>query len=92
MQATKQQEQPKLLHNVQLTNRNELFLTGIIEVISATENSIIAKTSFGPIVATGTGLKIKNLNNETHELLATGEINEIKYSKGKKGLIKKLFK
>lgn len=82
----------KLNHSITLTNQTGLNISGVIEVLSAQESHVLIKTSFGPLSIIGTELKIKNLLNETHELLMDGQVYEMKYTKAKKGFLKRLFK
>lgn len=79
-------------HCLSLTNRSNINLSGIIEVISATDKEVILKTTIGSLNILGNGLKIKNLNSETKELSLLGEAYEIKYNKSKKLMFSKIFK
>lgn len=79
-------------HTLSLKDRTELFITGILEVISATESLVNLKSSHGPITITGSKLKIKNLNAGSKELSIEGEVSEIKYNNGKKRFLEKCFK
>ena len=82
----KTSEQPiqPVPHSISLINREDLNISGVLEVLSATENSINIKSSYGLITITGTKLKIKNLNETSKEVQIQGQILEIKYNNGKK--------
>lgn len=92
MQSNNKPTTENISHSISLTNRQNITLTGVIEVVSATEAIVILKTTCGPLTITGSSLKIENLNNSTKELSLKGEATEIKYAKGKKSFLKKMFK
>lgn len=79
-------------HEIILTNRSSLKITGVVEVVSATANVIFAKTSAGDLTVTGENLKILNLNNQEKTLDTQGVVNEIKYNQKKKKILEKIFK
>ena len=81
-----------LPHEINLNNRTDLKITGIIEVISATNLQVFAKTSAGDLLVCGENLKILNLNNQDKTLEIQGIINEIKYTQKKKKFLEKVFK
>ena len=85
---------PKNEHKITLINRNEMALTGVIEVLSFTDTEISLKTSCGNLLLRGNSLNIGRLNTDTGELNVTGCITILKYSKGKDsaGLFEGLFK
>lgn len=91
IKASEQPIQP-VSHSISLINREDLSVSGVLEVLSATENSINIKSSYGPITITGTKLKIKNLNETSKEVQLQGHILEIKYNNGKKRFLEKCFK
>lgn len=78
-------------HMVTLKNKKDLFLSGILEVLSATESEINLKTTQGPLIIYGSKLKIKNLSEEQKELSVDGDIHEIKYN-SKKRFLEKCFR
>lgn len=81
-----------LNHNLELISRKKLHITGVNEVISATDKLISLKTECGPLSITGTDLKIINLFNVDKKVDVEGEINEIKYTEKKKKFFDKVFK
>lgn len=85
-------EQKLLPHHLELIDRKTLHITGILEVLNATESIINTKSSLGKLQITGSSLKIKNLSRETNEVDIEGEINEIKYNNTNKKIFQKLFK
>ena len=87
-------------HAVNLTRRENLMSTGIIDVISFDEEIIIAETELGMMIIKGINLHVNHLNLEKGELAIDGEVSSINYedtggyAKGKGGnsLFGKLFK
>lgn len=79
-------------HNLSLENRNKIVITGIIDVISATETQILAKSDFGPLSISGHDLKVTTLSIDNGVIEANGEINKIEYNKSKKSMFEKVFK
>lgn len=87
-------------HVINLTRRENLMSTGVIDVISFDEETIIAETELGMMIIKGINLHVNHLNLEKGELSINGEISSIHYedtvgySKGRGGssLFGKLFK
>jgi len=82
-------------HSVFLENREEMKITGVEEVDSYNENTVILSTIKGGINIKGQGLSINKLNLDDGSLLISGTINSLIYiSKGgePKNLMGKLFK
>lgn len=78
--------------SVEILNRNQIKLTGVIECVSATNTQIDVKTEGGPLAIYGYNLKVKNLATKEHVLEAEGEIVKLEYVKAKKGFFQKLIK
>lgn len=82
--------------NIILENRGNLTITGIEQVESFNDNTIILNSIKGGIVIKGNELNISNLNLERGNLNIEGTINSITYSNkdniGKNSLFGKMFK
>ena len=65
---------PKENHEISLKQRNQLTISGVIEVISATSSIVNIKSCAGLIIIGGENLKIQNLDNK-EKLLETIEPN-----------------
>ena len=63
-----------------LENRSRLCLTGVTDVDSFDETTVVAATGLGALTVSGADLKISTLNTETGELLIQGEINALIYT------------
>lgn len=83
-------------HNLILENRKNLVLTGVTDVDSFDENSILLYTELGELVIRGKKLHINVMNVETGDLSVEGDISALVYGdrdrKKKASLIGKLFK
>ena len=85
-------QEPLITHDIELKNRKDLHITGVLEVVSATSGLINLKTSAGLLIVGGSDLKIKNLLETEKKVDIEGLINEIKYNEKKKKLFEKVFK
>lgn len=81
-------------HSVSIKNREEMTLTGVCEVVSFTDSTVVLKTGLGELLIKGDCLNIGRLNTETGELFVCGTITLLRYSKLKKdgGMFEGLFK
>ena len=82
-------------HSLILKDRKEISLTGVTDVDSFDENSIVAYTDFGELTIGGNNLHISALNTETGELSIDGEISSMIYLDNRprsEGFFKKVFR
>lgn len=81
-------------HMVTIDNRKRMMLTGMVEVVSATDKIIVAKTADRQVNIFGSQLRVNKLNLEEGLLIIDGEINDLKYNSlsGGKPFFKRLFK
>lgn len=91
---TEEKKAAKVPHSLIVENRRSLTATGVSNVDSFDEQTIVAYTDLGELVIHGSQLKINKLNIETGELTLMGEIISMSYSDNKPvgGLISRLFK
>jgi len=85
----------KLLpHSVIMENRQILKVTGVSDVDSFDEQTVIAFTDMGELSVRGENIHISKLNVETGELSLEGNFYALSYSDGRKqdGFFSKLFK
>lgn len=71
-------------HNVIMENRKKLTLTGIKDVISFDDETIILDSAMGKMTVKGTGLHIINFNTSNGELTADGKIYAVVYTEDEK--------
>ncbi len=88
------EENIRLNHSIILEDRKKLMLTGIKNVLTFDEETIILDSSYGKLAIKGTGLHILNFNTETGDLSAEGRINALIYTTEEKngGFFSKLFR
>ena len=83
-------------HKVIMDKRERLAVTGLVDVISFDEDSIVSETEMGILIIRGNSLHINALNLEKGELEVDGEIESLSYedteSLKNKGLLRKIFK
>ncbi len=66
-------------HNLVLEDRKKLNLTGVTDVDSFDETTIIAYTDFGELTIGGTSLHICSLSIDEGELSVEGNITSLQY-------------
>ena len=81
-------------HIVTIENKKKIMLTGIIEVLSATDKTVVTKTRENTIHIIGESLRVSKLSLEEGVLIIEGLISNFKYleSIAGKGIIKRIFK
>ena len=76
-------ESSSVLHDVIIEKREKATMTGIRDVESFDEETILASSDCGDITVRGHGLKISRLSVESGDMVIEGEIDSVVYSKGK---------
>lgn len=85
-------------HEVKLSSRTRLEMTGIEDVSSFDEQGIILQSCMGGISIEGEGLKIETFSTGSGDLVITGKISGILYfgsssgEKEKSGFFSRLFR
>lgn len=74
----------KLPHKLQMNERRELTMTGVTEVVSFDEGSVVLQTSLGLLVVQGSGLQLKNLTLDGGQVAITGTIAALSYQEPRK--------
>lgn len=84
------------LHNIILENRERLSVSGVEDVESFDEDSIILYSQLGVVMVKGANMRINKFNVDSGELVIEGDIDKIEYSdagpKQKGGLFSKMFR
>lgn len=91
MQQEKQRT--KIPHSVIMENRSSVSLTGVTEMGSFDEQSVVIYTDYGEIHLRGNKLHISKLSLDTNEVNIDGEIEALIYTQNKKSgnFLSKLF-
>ncbi len=92
----KRVSKPKI-QNIIIENREKLSISGVIDVESFNEETIIVDTELGVLIIRGDDLHINKLNIDNSELSVEGEIISCEYSdrdssRGGGGFLSKIFK
>ncbi len=83
-------------HHIILEEREQLSVSGVEEVESFDENTIVMYTSRGTLVVRGEGLHIEKLSLDGGDLRVEGEIDSLSYEDDHRerggGLLSRLFR
>lgn len=69
----------KLPHRLILEERKKLSLTGVTEVVTFDDVSVVLRTGLGTLLIQGRDLKLKNLTQEGGQVAVDGEITSLAY-------------
>ena len=76
------EENPGMAHKIVLNNRDQGNLTGILDVISFDENTIVLDTDMGLLTIKGKDLHVNRLSLEKGEIDIEGRTDSLVYSEG----------
>lgn len=87
-------ETKQMQHMVTIDNRKRIMLTGIFEVVSSQDKTVICKTSGKIVYISGKELRVSKLTLEDGTLIVDGEIDGLSYkdSSSGKSFLKRVFK
>jgi sporulation protein YabP len=83
-----------LPHNLSLSDRHKLNISGVDDVESFDEAAITLYTSGGMLLVRGSGLKIEKLSIDGGELTVEGNIDSLEYSDApapRRGFLSRVF-
>lgn len=72
-------------HKLTLDQRKTLTITGITEVVSFDEDSILLETALGTLLIQGQQLQLKNLALEGGNVAVEGQIRTLSYEEPRQG-------
>lgn len=75
----------QLPHKLTLNERKNLTMTGVTEVVSFEESSVVLKTSLGTLVVQGQELKLKTLSLDGGQVAVDGQISALIYEESREG-------
>ncbi len=83
-----------VLHNIIIEERKKVNLSGVKEVVSFEDETIVLITTKGRLIIKGENLHIVQFDTKTNDLLAEGKVNAVAYQSDeeKSGLFSKLFR
>lgn len=78
-------ENLQLPHKLTLSQRNKLTMTGVTEVISFDENTVVLQTALGALEVQGEGLQLKTLSIDGGQVAVDGQISAMIYEEPHSG-------
>ena len=78
-------EEQVLPHKLSLDQRKSLTMTGVNEVVSFDENTVVLKTALGMLVVQGQQLQLKTLTLDGGNVAVEGQINSLVYEQIRQG-------
>ncbi len=88
-------ESQPLPHQVILDERHKLHVTGVTDVDSYDDSTVIVRTAVGELTIRGTDFHICKLNIEAGDLTVEGHVSALEYAEpqtSKGGRLRRLFK
>lgn len=81
------------IQNVIIENREKISLSGITDVISFDDETLLLNSGMGRITVKGESLKIDSFNTDSGDLAATGKVHAVVYMSDVKqgGFFSRLF-
>ena len=96
MQYEEKRVRPEAAHHVILEGRESLTVSGVEEVESFDENTIVMHTSQGTLVIRGENLHIEKLSLDGGDLKVEGDVDALTYEDGRDqrsgGFFSRLFR
>ena len=74
-----------LPHKLQLNERKNLTMTGVAEVVSFDDSTVVLQTSLGTLIVQGQQLQLKNLSLEGGQVAVDGSISALIYEEPRAG-------
>ena len=80
-------------HQLTLSERSHLAVTGVTDVVSFDEDAVILRTTLGTLIVQGLQLQLKTLSTDGGQVAVEGTIHAMHYeeSRQKGGWINRLF-
>lgn len=75
----------KLPHQLTLTERKKLTMTGVTEVQSFDDTAVVLETSLGTLVIQGQGLQLKTLSVDGGQIAVEGTVTALQYEEPRQG-------
>ena len=75
----------RLPHKLTLNERKQLTMTGVMEVVSFEETSVVLRTSLGTLAVHGRELQLKTLSQDGGQVAVDGHIAAMLYEEPRQG-------
>lgn len=81
-------------HSIIVENRKKFILTGVKDVLSFDEQTVMLETELGRLAVKGDDLKLGQFNTDKGDVTGTGTIHAFIYTAdtGERGLFSRIFK
>ena len=88
------EENVRLNHNIIVEDRKKMTLTGVKDVLSFDEETVVLETSLGRLTVKGSGLHIINFDTKSGDLSAEGRHYALVYTSEEKngGVFSRIFR
>lgn len=89
------EENLSVVQNVIIENRKRLNISGVKEVSSFDDETVLLDTALGKMTVKGEGLHIESFNTATGDLTAVGKVHAVVYMSDAKvsgGFLSRLFR
>ena len=73
------EERMQLPHSITLNERSRLSMTGVTEVVSFDENSVVLHTALGALTIHGKDLQLKTLSLDGGQVAVSGTVSALVY-------------
>ena len=88
------EENIRINHNIIVDDRKKMTLTGVKDVLSFDEETVVLDTSLGRLTVKGSGLHIVNFDTKSGDLSAEGRLYALVYTTEEKsgGFFSRVFR
>lgn len=88
------EENIRINHNIIVEDRKKMTLTGVKDVLSFDEETVVLDTSLGRLTVKGSGLHIVNFDTKSGDLSAEGRLYALVYTTEEKsgGFFSRVFR
>lgn len=85
-------QKPESISRLSLENQKKITVTGVVEIISSNDNSILLKLNKSNLLLSGSNIHITKLDVQQGILEADGIFSQIRYNHQNTNLFKRIFK
>ena len=80
------------VHGLTLDDRKNLTMTGVTEVVSFDDETVVLRTGLGMLTVQGTGLRLRTLSTDGGQMAVTGTVAVLSYEEPREGgWLRRLF-
>ena len=80
-----------LPHKLQLNERQQLTMTGVTEVVSFDETTVVLQTGLGTLMVHGQNLQLKTLSLDGGQVAVEGNVSALVYEEPRLGGWRRFF-